>query len=118
MFFPVSEDQFRELGREIMNVRAHRQRSRDREDRRFKAFFGVKPARAYETWSLLIGHRCLPPNAKPEYLLWALLFLKIYATEAVLSGLIGHDENTIRKWVWWLVKALAKLSKHLVSSSC
>jgi hypothetical protein len=87
----------------------------ERELRRFKAFFGMKPARASEVWSLLIGHNLMPPKAQPMHLLWALLFLKLYGTEDVNAGMIGHDESTIRKWVWLLVKAMHDLSKILVS---
>jgi hypothetical protein len=33
----------------------------------------------------------------------------------VNAGMIGHDECTIRKWVWLLVKAMHDLSKILIS---
>lgn len=117
--FYASADQFLDLGREIMNSRRRggqgRRRSAERELRRFKAFFGVKPSRAAEVWSLLVGHNLVPPKTQPMHLLWALLFLKVYGTEEVNAGMIGHDESTIRKWVWLLVKAMHDLSKILVS---
>jgi hypothetical protein len=117
--FYASADQFLDLGREIMDSRRRggqgRRRSAERELRRFKAFFGVQPARASEVWSLLLGHNLMPPKALPVHLLWALLFLKLYGTEDVNAGMIGHDEGTIRKWVWLLVKAMHDLSKILVS---
>ena len=38
--------------------------------------------------------------AEPVHLLWALMLLKIYSTEVVLSGLCGVDEDTFCKWAW------------------
>lgn len=32
--------------------------------------------------------------AEPSHLLWALLFLKVYSMEAVLSSMCGMDEDT------------------------
>ena len=117
--FSASADLFIVLGREIMDSRRRggqgRRRSAERELRRFKAFFGVKPAISSDVWSLLVGHNLTPPKAEPMHLLWALLFLKVYGTEEVNAGLIGHDPDTIRKWVWLMVKALHDLSKQLVS---
>jgi len=102
MAFYTSAEQFRTLGREIIDARRTsglaRRRSIERENRRFKAFFGVKAERVSEVWSLLIGYKLLPPKAEPEHLLWVLLFLKLYATEDVNASLLGRDPDTIRKW--------------------
>ena len=118
--FYASADQFRAWGREIFDARRSargggRRRSKETESRRFKAFFGVKAERASEVWSLLIGYKLLPPKSEPEHLLWALLFLKLYATEDVNASLVGHDPDTVRKWTWLMVEALHDLSKKLVS---
>jgi len=114
--FYASAEQFRILGREIIDGRRRgRQRSAAVESRRFKAFFGVKAERASDAWSLLLNYNLLPPKAEPEHLLWALLFLKLYATEEINASLVGHDPDTVRKWTWLMVKALHDLSKKLVS---
>ncbi|CAK4151827.1 unnamed protein product [Aphanomyces euteiches] len=38
-----------------------------------------------------------PPNTTPQHLLWALMFLKTYATEGEYHALTGADEKTFRK---------------------
>lgn len=40
------------------------------------------------------------------HLLWALLFLKVYGTESVLSSKCNCDEKTFRTKVWSILKAL------------
>ena len=91
-----------------------RNRAQYLEERRFKAFFGMKPVRVHEAWVFLIYYRLVPNGGKPEHLLWALLFLRLYGTEEVNASLIGADPDTIRKWGWDFVKALHDLSKKLV----
>lgn len=76
--------------------------------RRFRALFGVSPEVMAETWSLLQSSR--PPKSKPKHLLWALLFLKVYATENVNSTLTGADEKTFRKWSWTFVHLISNLN--------
>jgi len=113
--FYTSANQFGALGREISeHANRRRRRSDEQELRQFKAFFGIKPERASEVWSLLMAHNLIPEKAEPKHLLWALLLLKLYCIDDVLATLIGHDEGTIRKWVWLMVKAMAKLSKKMV----
>lgn len=51
-------------------------------------------------------------------MLWALMFLKTYAKESVLSGMAGSvDEKTFRKWVWLFVCAIASLESNVVSTT-
>lgn len=115
---PVSADDFTYFGLLIM----------DRHDRytdstlinRFRYWFGTSPTITAITWSRLIesgwtnysGVR----EAKPKYLLWALLFLKSYGTEAVLSAMVDADEKTFRKWAWFYVEGIATLHSSTVSN--
>jgi hypothetical protein len=42
-------------------------------------------------------------SARPRHLLWALVFLKVYASEDVHCCLVGYvDAKTYRKWAWWV----------------
>lgn len=75
--------------------------------RRFRALFGASPRVCFLLWSLLCG--LCPPQGKPVHMLWALMFLKVYATEHVHAALAGVDEKTFRKWQWKFVKLLASL---------
>ena len=82
---------FSELGDEIFR-KAHGL-SRTVRQGRFRALFGVAPTVCAEAWELV--HRKLPRNAHPKHLLWALLFLKVYATEHTNSILTGADEKNL-----------------------
>ena len=75
--------------------------------RRFRALFGASPAVCSVVWSL--ASRSLPPKARPIHLLWALLFLKVYATEHANASLAGVDEKTFRKWAWALLESISNL---------
>ena len=47
----------------------------------------------------------------------ALHFLKSYSTETQLASLFGVDEKTYRKWAWFYVISIRKLSRFYVSES-
>ena len=55
-------------------------------------------------------------GAKAFHLLWALMFLKLYAAECVLASIAAVNEKTYRKWAWAFVDALADLHTQVVSS--
>lgn len=81
--------------------------SKVQRERSFSALFGSSPSVCSRAWSL-ISHT-LPNGSRPIHLLWSLLFLKIYANEAVNSALTGADPKTFRKWVKLVIEALASL---------
>ena len=88
-------------------------------ERRFQAFYGTYPFIAAILWyELAVAHPWTQRQngCQPEHLLWALLFLKTYATENLLSAVIGTDEKTYRKWVWFILEGLSRMSPKLVSS--
>lgn len=85
---------------------------------RFSSHYGVSPFIISEMWKVIsTDHNSnpLPPAAKYAHLLWSLLFLKVYATENVLAGIVGVDEKTFRKWSWLFVQRIAKLKLRFVS---
>lgn len=75
--------------------------------RRYKALFGVSPFLVFKLWLRI--KFCPIPNAKPHHLLWALLFLRVYATEEVNVALAACDKKTYRKWCWIFVDLISKL---------
>ena len=85
-------------------------------ERRFHSMFGVSPFICAVVWEALESQ--IPDRAHPRHLLCALLFLKLYVTESVVSTITNMDEETCRKWSWFFVKLIA--SMHLVSfqTSC
>jgi hypothetical protein len=92
-------------------------------------------------WILLGENKWFISKSEPDlkHLLWALLLLKQYSTEIVLSGKVGVDEKktsenglgtnsteivlsgkvgvdekTFRKWAWHYVSGISKLGNKLV----
>jgi hypothetical protein len=94
---------------------------------RWIEFFGVVPAVVAIAWNMIMGPWMNSTDksrelegAEPAHILWALMFLKIYATEAVLatlSGLKAVDEKTFRKWRDIFVAQIAYLETDVVSTN-
>lgn len=86
---------------------------------RFKAHFGSSPYICSMVWTMIVEAQAsqpvLPNNASFVHLLWALLLMKVYASEAVLSGIVGADQKTFRKWSWLLIRKVATLKDRVVS---
>lgn len=51
----------------------------------------------------------------PKHLLWALLFLKTYMSDDILSGMTDTSPKTFRKWARAYVVMISKLKHHVVS---
>lgn len=75
--------------------------------RKFRQHFGVTPTICAEVWAILADLDYHPSHAVPRHLLCGLLFLKVYATEQILSSLSGLSEKTFRKWSKAYVDLLA-----------
>jgi hypothetical protein len=90
--------------------------------RRFVGMFGLEPIHCAVAWNELVlsGWTGRARYAKPVHLLWALHFLRVYPTEEVLAARVGADEKTVRKWVWFYVNGIARLTLKIVCmmSSC
>ena len=114
MLIRVEAAAFMAIGRDLMGLR--RRRRRDVELRRFKAHFGTTDERCVVIWNILRADPASQPlnGAKPEHLLWALLMLKTYDTEPVLSGKAHCDEKTFRKWSWKFIVALSNILYKVV----
>lgn len=112
----VSADTFLLEGRRIM--RHVSQISSAVEYRRFRGNFGTTPENCVILWDMITPNESMPKGVKCCHLLWALMFLKLYASEHVLCSRAECDEKTFRKWVWLFVLALADLEPKFVSTAC
>lgn len=88
-------------------------------NRDFISMFGVTPQICAKVWNLLAAHDHPPPNNDKnkylfKHLLWGLMFLKIYATRAILVQLAGVCKETFMKWAWITVKKIASLKSKVV----
>ena len=94
------EEASRLFGRDLGNAQSV-------QERRFRSLFDVSPRVADRLWMHLMTN--LPHNTKPHHILWALLFLKSYSNEVVLSAITGADEKTQRLWIWKIVRLISEL---------
>ena len=54
-------------------------------------------------------------GAHPKHLFWALLLLKTYCIEPILTRVVGGvDTGTFRKWAWLFVSEIASLKPRVV----
>lgn len=102
----VTSNVFRSLGHEMIG-RSGRLASYSA-SRQFRSLFGTSPEVCSILWRQV--HSSIPKRGKPKHILWALLFLKTYATEDVLSTVVGVDRKTYRKWSWVFINAISHLS--------
>ena len=75
----------------------------------WSSHFWSTPTEAAWIWNQLDDRTDIPPGgALPKHLLWAFLFLKVYAcSQKVHCTLVGGvDEKTFTKWSWAFVKAM------------
>jgi hypothetical protein len=110
----VSAETFFFEGRLVMGHR-NKHRSADVEDRRFRSTFGTTAVICAILLDMLSPNEKMPNGVKCCHLLWALMFMKLYASENVLCGMAKCDEKTFRKWSWIFVSALAGLAPDIVS---
>ena len=90
------------------------------EEERFNAYFGVSPFVCTIIWKALCAKGLRPQGGCMFHLLWALMFMKLYTNEKVLSGLAGTNPKTFSKWSRQFVRAIALLHSYVVSffSNC
>ena len=88
---------------------------------RFRATFGASPEISSEIWNMIDDEEDyeLPRLAKPKHLLWGLMFLKMYCSEAVHCIIAGGDdgpvhEQTFRKWSWCFVELISILQDRVI----
>ena len=76
--------------------------------RRFKSFFGTGAGGCEYVWRSLILHAQHGYQGLRFYhLLWAQMFVKLYNTVNVLSGMVKVDEKTFSKWVWIILDLIS-----------
>lgn len=114
----VTQDDFMCIGMSIMGRNHHHANETSR--RRFSAWFGTDPQTCAILWEKLNYYGWLDyagiRGTHPKHLLWSLMFLKCYATEAVHSANVGVDEKTYRKWIWFYLEGITLLRKHIVGT--
>ena len=82
----------------------------------FRAHYGTSPEVVSYLWGRISSNKILTQKgAIYKHLLWSLLFMKVYATEHVLSGMVNCNEKTFRKWIWIVIPIISQVSYEEVS---
>ena len=84
-------------------------------ERRFRSLFGCDAFICSILFRMMIDNNTVPIGFIAPHLLMGLLFLKVYASTEVLSGMAGVDEKTFRKHGWIAVRGIAGLYFDIVS---
>jgi len=97
---------FQNLTANILNKTSyiHSKRSLRQE----KELLGVSSLVCYSIWEAI--YEKLDDSAKPEHLLWALIFLKTYSSENTHSIIAGCSPVTFRKWSWEFIVHISNLN--------
>ena len=116
--FQVTQERaFINHGMKLMN--RHTMGGRKVFDRRFKAFFGVKPMAVVIVWRLLKKKKWfetkMSTEPNKEHLLWAMRFMKSYSTEEIHAAEVQKNEKTWRKWTWLYLEGIASVTDEVVS---
>jgi hypothetical protein len=78
--------------------------------RKFKSLFLYSVDEVALLWEFLEKtRRATMPFNRPEQLLWALYYLKVYPTWDQMALTTGITEKTLRKWVGVVVKYFAEI---------
>ena len=78
------------------------------------SYFGATPGVAAELWNRMVGHGILVPDSRPRYLLWALLFLRVYNTEKMNRFTSRVSEKTFREWSRYFVERIVDLEHEII----
>lgn len=82
-----------------------------KEHREFRSLFGCSPEIVAEIWYRIAprgGEISLKKGAEPRHLLWALLFMKVYANEDALCSMVGGvDNKTFYFWTRYFIRIIA-----------
>ena len=100
----MSEEGFRQLGSSLVSV------DNVLDDRKYKSFYGKSPAMVALIWQEYIR----PAKTKPQHLLWALSYMKLYNSWHVMAIIFKTSKPTYMKWVWIWIKAMADQSHRLI----
>lgn len=84
------------------------------DSRAFRAHFGTSIDVCSLLWDGIRADTRFYRYIQPRHLLWALLFLKTYNTEDVLSSRVGTTPKTFRKWVWKVLRLIQRMKPKVV----
>jgi len=121
---PVTVQDFIDIGADIMSrsppslLPSKKETTTETFEGRWVSHFNAEAEVCLDVWNRLQEESFdgVEDGGEPQHLLWACLFLQVYAVEGVLSGMCGCDEDTYRLYVWRFVEKISYLEYEVVSS--
>lgn len=114
----ISPNAFLELGSTLVakGNALKRHEGKKKLEQKFRGSFGVSSDVASQLWEYLFKFAAInKKKTMPKHMLWALLFMKSYATENILMQIVGCSEKTFRFWVWHVIASISGLYDYIVS---
>ena len=85
----------------------------------YRAWFGAEPVFVALAWLMILqsGWMVKSRATWPFHLLWNFLWIKVYSTEDVLTGMVAYNVKPFQMKVWFLSEGIACLYVTLVSNN-
>ena len=82
----------------------------------FRSYFGTSPVICAILWQMIVDAEPLKRGAMKGHLLWALVFLKVYANKSALCALVGlPNKKTFCKWTKYMINQISWLKSDVAS---
>ena len=104
----VTENDFKHKALCLLNCNVHRIES-ESFLLRYHVHFRCSPLVCVCLWNQMVDARMLIPQAKPEHLLWTLLWMFLYESIVVITARIGCSHTTFQKYRDSILYALSEL---------
>jgi hypothetical protein len=105
---------FLEHGRLLFRKKSRVSRAIKTDKLRFRQMFGTDPHICAIMWNKIHPWQTISADARPQHLLWALLFLNQYATEAFNCAITGCSEKTFKKWSTLFIDKVSSLKNETI----
>ena len=118
----LSEDAADKVVMETIQWPSNRKWATTDREKRVRALFGVSSKmiaiiwnKIWESLSQKEIHSLKKENVKFKYLLYALVFLKVYGTEEIHCSILDWPSaKTFREWSWYFVEKIAGLKRRTI----
>ena len=97
-----------------MRKQGHRQRMLHSDLAKFNSYFGTYPCVCSDLWRRVDPKESIHPKSLAVHLLWTLLLLHSYSTEAYIESQTGVCPDTVRYWTKQWISGISFLSCDII----
>ena len=121
--FIVDENRVEYVVKETLCWPPNRRWDTKEKETRIRSFFGAPCSTIAMVWNriwdrLTPGEKdivCKKGTRQVQYLLYALVFLKVYSSEEVHCSIVGWPSaKTFRKWSWFFIRKISELKEDVI----